>query len=227
MQQGLKDIEFLSDPSAGEVRIGATEPITAAIVLPAIDELTRAHSRMKFHVFVEDTMPLLSALSARSVDLVMTRIPRPVTEKLHAEPLFFDALVVAAGARNPLLRRRRLALADLMGEPWVFPVDNFLAGLIAQIFRASDLEPPQPTVATRSATLRDGLLTTQRFLTVTAGFSLVLPRRRADLRALPLELPNTRHPVAIVTLKHRSLSPAAQLFVALVRKLTKPLARRA
>jgi len=74
--------------------------------------------------------------------------------------------------------------------------------------------------------MRNGLLATQRFLTVTAGFSLLLPRRRADLKAL-LTLPNSRQPVAIVTLKKRSLSAAAQLFIERVRELIKPLAKRA
>jgi DNA-binding transcriptional LysR family regulator len=225
MQQSLKDIEFLSDPSAGEVRIGTTDPIAAAIVLPVTDRLSREHPHMHFEVIVAGTVPLLDVLTARSVDLVMTRIDRPVSEELNAETLFYDSLAVATGASNPLLRRRRLALADLLEEPWVFPKDNFFAGLIDGIFRASGLEPPHPTVTTTSAALRTGLLATQRFLTVVAGFSLVLPSWRAELKALPVKLPDTRHPVAIVTLKRRLLSPAAQLFVERVRKLTRPLAK--
>src|SRR5262245_55626296 len=100
MQQGLKDIEFLSDPTAGEVRIGATEPISAAIVLPVVDKLSRFYPQMKFSVTAADTMPLMDALSKRVVDLAMTRIARPVTEELNAETLFYDNLVVATGARN-------------------------------------------------------------------------------------------------------------------------------
>src|SRR5262245_41810896 len=130
MQQSLKDIEFLSDPSAGEVRIGTTEAIAAAIVLPVMDKLSREHPHMRFEVIVAGTVPLLDVLIARSVDLVMTRIDRPVTEELNAETLFYDSLVVATGASNPLLRRRRLALADLLEEPWVFPKDAFFGGLI-------------------------------------------------------------------------------------------------
>src|SRR5689334_14845763 len=34
MRQGLREIEFLSDPSSGEVSVGATPPITVAIVAP-------------------------------------------------------------------------------------------------------------------------------------------------------------------------------------------------
>ena len=48
MRQGIEEIEFLSDPTAGEVRIGATDPINAAIVAPVIDRLSRQYPRMTF-----------------------------------------------------------------------------------------------------------------------------------------------------------------------------------
>src|SRR5215470_11906121 len=35
LRQGIAEIDFLSDPTKGEIRIGTTEPIAAAIVTPA------------------------------------------------------------------------------------------------------------------------------------------------------------------------------------------------
>ena len=226
MEQGLKEIDFLSDPGAGEVRIGSTNPIAAAIVLPVIERLTREHPRMRFHSLVADTAPLFSALELRAVDLIISRLAHPIAAEQSAEILFHDALVVATGADNPLTRRRRLALADLIREPWVLsPSDSYFGGLAAEIFRQSGLELPQPTVSTSSSgAVRDGLLATQRFLTVTPGFSLLLPRRRTDIVALPVKLPDTRKPISIITLKNRSLSPAAQLFIERVREITRLLA---
>jgi hypothetical protein len=52
----------------------------------------------------------------------------------------------------------------------------------------------------------------------------MLPRRHPSLRILPVEFPNTRLDVAIITLKNRSLSRATELFIDGVRALTKPLA---
>ncbi len=195
MQQSLSDIEFLSDPSTGEVRIGATPTTATAIVLPIIQKLTGEHRQMRFHVSEGDTTQLIEALGARSTDLVITRIARPLAEEFHPETLFHDELAVVTGARNPLLRQRRIALADLVDEPWVFPTDNFFGDLVAASFRASGFEGRRPTVATGSSVIRDRLLSTRNFLTVTPGFLLFLPSRRSDLKALPVKLPNTRHPV--------------------------------
>jgi hypothetical protein len=45
-----------------------------------------------------------------------------------------------------------------------------------------------------------------------SALSVMLPRRHPSLRILPVELPNARHKVAVVTLKNRSLTPATKLF---------------
>src|SRR4029079_13834075 len=64
---------------------------------------------------------------------------------------------------------------------------------------------------------------TGRFLTVLPGCTLKLPRKHPSLRALPVEFPNIRHQIAILTLKGRSLSALAQVFIERVRALVKPL----
>jgi hypothetical protein len=43
-------------------------------------------------------------------------------------------------------------------------------------------------------------------------------------KALPVKLPDILQPVGITTLKNRSLSPVAQMFIESVRELVKPLA---
>src|SRR5262249_30750173 len=54
LRQGIQAIDFLSDPIRGEVRIGTTEPIATAIVLPAIDKLSRKHPQLCFDVVPGD-----------------------------------------------------------------------------------------------------------------------------------------------------------------------------
>jgi DNA-binding transcriptional LysR family regulator len=228
LRQGVEDIEFLSDPTAGEIRIGTTEAIAPAIVMPVIDRLTQQYPRMAFHVVTGDTGAggLYPQLAERKIELLMSRIPGPVADEYSAEILFHDTLVVAVGASSPLTRRRKIALADLLGEPWfLFPADSYFGTLQAGAFRSYGLAPPRATVWTASPSLRSELFATGRFLTVLTGFSLRLPRRRPTLAALPVDLSKTRMPIAIITLKNRSLSPLAQLFIERVRAVTRPLAK--
>src|SRR5215212_11219617 len=50
LRQGVKDIEFLADPTTGEVRIGTTPPLAASFVSAIIDRLSQRHPRIVFHV---------------------------------------------------------------------------------------------------------------------------------------------------------------------------------
>src|SRR5438045_1888404 len=50
LRQGVKDIEFLADPTAGELRIGTSESIAADPVLAVIDRLSRQYPRISVHL---------------------------------------------------------------------------------------------------------------------------------------------------------------------------------
>ena len=226
MKQGLREIEFLSDPTSGEVSVGATAPVAAAIVAPAIDQLCRRNRRMRFKTVVADSAPLFAELEARDIDFVIARIPQRLPDNYSAEVLFHDEVKVVTGSKNPLARRRSIALGDLIDEPWILSaLDSHFRGLQATVFRASGLEPPSPTVTATEYHLRIELLATSRLLTIVPGFSIVLPRPRPGVVALPVKLRVGPDPVGIVTLKNRTLSPAAQMFIERVREATRSLAK--
>src|ERR1700704_3865331 len=48
LKQGVKAIEFLSDPTAGELRIGSTEPMAAGMLRAFVDRLSRKVPRPFF-----------------------------------------------------------------------------------------------------------------------------------------------------------------------------------
>jgi DNA-binding transcriptional LysR family regulator len=65
-----------------------------------------------------------------------------------------------------------------------------------------------------------------RFLTIVPSSALRFPMKRAEIMALPVELPQGRVPIGIVTLKNRTLSPVAKLFIETAREVAKPLAKQ-
>jgi DNA-binding transcriptional LysR family regulator len=228
MKQGLREIESLSDPATGEVLVAATAPIAAAIVAPALAQLCRQYPRMRFKTVVADSAPLFAELEERNVDFVISRISHRIPDHYTAEVLFHDEVKVVTGLKNPVARRRSIALADLVNEPWILSApDSYFGGLQAAVFRTSGLEPPPPTITATDYHLRLELLATNRLLTIVPGFSIALPRPHPAVRALPVKLRVAREPVGIVTLKNRSLSSAAQMLLEHVREGTRRLAKKA
>jgi len=226
LRQGIAEIDFLSDPTKGEIRIGTTEPIMAAIVAPAIDQLTRKYPQMHFHVVAGDNARLYREMTGRNIELAICRMIGRLPDELAAEILLHDSVAVMTAAKNPLTRRRKLTLAELANEPWtLFPYDSFFGSLVAEVFRANGLEPPRLTVSTESIYAQNELLATGRFLTVLPSFMLRIRDRSLPLKALPVALPNPLIPIGLVTLKGRTLTPIAQMFIENARVIAKSLGK--
>src|SRR6266545_3872036 len=117
LREGIKNIEFLADPTAGEVRIGSPLPLAACFVAAVIDRLSRRYPRIAFHVVAPATEALHRELIERNVDLLVTwRLSRFADQQFGSEMLYEDSNVVVAGARSPWVRRRTIKLARQIGE---------------------------------------------------------------------------------------------------------------
>ena len=226
LRQGVQDIASLSDPAAGEIRMGGSEHTISAVYSPVVHQFSAQYPRMSFHVVVGDLRTLSRELDARHIDFIVSRMYTAPSQEHSVEVLFEDPLVVVTGPDNPLARRRRIEFSELLDEPWTLqPNENSFGAFAMDAFRAAGVAPPRITVATTSSNLRGEMLATGRYLTMVPRYWVLLPRRRHSLKVLPVEFPNTRLKVAIITLKNRSLSRATELFIDSVRALTKPLAR--
>jgi len=225
LKQGVADIEFLADPSAGELRIGSSSGLSEGVVLAVINRLTRQYPRVVFHVMPTGTLAVYEELRERRLELGFVRLSAiEGGEDLHQEMLFEDPLVVVAGADNPWTRRRKIKLAELLDEPWTWssPGTVFDA-LVVEAFRAAGLEPPRATVYAEAINMRTRLAATGSFLAVVPASMLRFYTKHASIKLLPVELPMTQRSIGIVTLKNRTLSPLAQLFIKTAREVAKPL----
>src|SRR5690242_11402658 len=172
LKQGIRDIEFLADPTAGEIRIGCPESLAAGFVPAVIDRLSRRYPKVSVHVVAAQTGEQeFRELRERRVDLLLGRLFKLLSDDdVAVELLCQDAFFVVAAGRSCWARRRKIALAELMNEPWIFfPAGSVAHSYIAEGFHANGLELPQQIVSTFSIQTRLHLLATGRFLTVLHG----------------------------------------------------------
>jgi DNA-binding transcriptional LysR family regulator len=228
LKQGIRDIEFLADPTVGEVRIGCPESISGALLPLLVQQFCLQYPRIAVRVDPIPTPTLeLPDLHARKLDLVVSRlsVPHaqdPFGDDLDVEILFDDQPVVAAGANSRWARRRKIDLSELVDEPWVAtPRETLTTIALEQAFQASKLPIPKIRITTFSLQLRLHLLATGNFLTAMPRSLLRLNVDGIRLKALPVELPIRSFPVAVVTLKNRTPSPVVQLFLERLRKFAR------
>ena len=221
LRQGVGEIEYLSEQGVGELRIGYAEPLAVTLVVEVITTLIAKHPRLILHLRRAETIALdFRDLRDRKVDLMFGRVAVPFKEEdLNAETILHHSVVVVAGARSPWVRRRKLTLADLVDEKWILlPPEMPESEWVASAFRSQGLTPPRARVSTISLDMRAALLESGEFL---SAFPPDLVSRYPYIRALPIDLDVQPRPIAIVTLKNRTLNPAAELFISQMRVAAK------
>jgi DNA-binding transcriptional LysR family regulator len=94
--------------------------------------------------------------------------------------------------------------------------------VVNEVFRAHGLTIP-PTVVGSTLPLRTALLMTSRFLSMVPRVVMQFPPKNRLLKILPINLSGTVRPLALITLKNRTLNPLAQLFADYARETAKRL----
>src|SRR5215510_6157954 len=166
LKQAAQELEFLADPTVGELRIGSSESVAAGLLPAIIDRFSRQYPKV--------TLTIAQAVFAtthyrelreRSIDLLLGASPPLEEQNLQSEVLFEEQWAVIAGGRSRWTRLRRLTLADLVGEQWILPPAHSPPGAaVAEVFRDCGLEMPHAPLNTLSIHLFLQLVGTGRFV---------------------------------------------------------------
>jgi DNA-binding transcriptional LysR family regulator len=228
LRQTVKNIEFLSDPTAGELRVGCNHVLAASFVSVVVDRLSRRYPRAVFHLVTAHVGTQQRELIERNLDLLVARkLGLAVDERFNYEFLFEESYSIFVGTRNRWARRRAIDLAELANEPWVLPPAGSASGSVAiEAFRANGLDCPRAAVVAELADVRKSLLMAGRFISIFPESILQPPVRRPELKALSIKQPLISVPVGIFTLKNRAVGTLAKMFVEASRDLAKELMTR-
>jgi DNA-binding transcriptional LysR family regulator len=232
LKQGVRDIGYLADPASGELTIGYPEAIAATVFPKVIERFSEKYPRVFLRVDLVSS-PIdkaLPALRDRTLDLILAHPPTPLTDdhlaQLNIEHLFDDPLVVVAGMQSRWARRRKIDLAELIHEPWILsPPKSWSYERVAEAFGARGLSVPTTSLETNSMDLRAKLIASGRFVTLLPK-SVLRGGDGHQFKMLPVDIPVRPWPVAILTLKNRTLSPVVEHFVECAREVAKTFAAR-
>ena len=228
MRRGVQDIEFLSDPTVGELRVGATSTLADGLIPEALRQLVARYPRMSFNAVEGDSPVLAQLLRERKLDVVVSRTwGSKYGEEFAAEFLFKESMSVIAGLRNPWSRRRKVDFEELSDQSWVLPeLDTLFGVLIGEVFRHAGLRLPTARVVSSSMALRKRLLESGQFLTILSSSFLHFGTNHLHFKALPVTLPMKPQPIEIISLRGRTPNPITSLFIQELRTLVEPLTKR-
>src|SRR5882757_9285788 len=227
LRQGIKDIDFLSDPKAGELKIGCPASVLGGTLSLAVESFCRQYPRVVLH-FDEVTSPGrdFPTLREREHDFILARIARPLIdeEDLDVEILFQDSLIIAADLRSEWARRRKIDAAELVDASWILTAPHTSVYLsVTEAFRDRGLAMPKIGLMALSGHLRMSLLSRGPFVTALPSSLLRFNAAKFALKVLPVDLQIHGYPVAILALRNRVLSPLVGLFIEHVREVSRSL----
>lgn len=221
LRQGVREIEFLSNPTVGEVRIACPEFVAAGFLPFAIGTFIEKYPRVSFQVAHQDTTSLQNQeLQDRAVDIVLRRLPIEFQDDdLIIENLFDDPHWIIAGAKSSWARRRNISLEQLCDEPWILPPSPMILDLLNAGLQSRGLRLSNISVTSASLLLRSELLATGRFISMMQASILVKNAKIWGLKRLDVDFDLRSPPISLMMLKKRSPSPVVQRFVEHVRAI--------
>jgi DNA-binding transcriptional LysR family regulator len=225
LKQGMRGIKFLATPDAGDVWIGCAEPTLHAFVPAVIERLAQHHPKIVVHAAdVNASENQFHQLRERRLDLMIGRAAMVhVGEDIQVEHLFEESFCVVTAAHSAWARRSSIELSELMNESWIFgEAGNATQALISGVFRSKGLGLPPISVYTISMNLRLALLASGNYMSCIPRSIYRYGGKGRLLKALPVDM-GLKLPVALFTLKNRTLSPAVQVFIERAREVAKTM----
>jgi DNA-binding transcriptional LysR family regulator len=228
LRQAVKNIEFLADPTVGEVRIVGHDPLILGVLPAVIERFRRKYPAVSVQVMptVAEEGDRYRGLRERKFDLYLGRVAL-IEDDIHADTLFHDQIFVVAGPNSKWSRRRKVALSELAGEPWVLqPHGSQIGVVVADAFRAHGAAFPPRGAVWGFPSLACALLPRGDFLSALPASLLRFSPNLPELKVLPIDLKIPSWPVGMMTLKNRTLTPVVKLFIACAREVVKPLVKK-
>jgi LysR family hydrogen peroxide-inducible transcriptional activator len=200
--------------------VGAIPTVAPYLLPPVLKRFLRRHPGVDLTVHEDVTRRLVETTAAGDLDLAVLALP-VADERLQAEPLLTEPLLLALPPRHRLGKRRRVAVEDLAEERFILLDEMHCLG--EQVLSFCRANGCQPRIACRSAQLA----TVQKLIALGQGVSL-LPAmaRKADpgnARSYrPLAGGRPTRTLAAVWHRHRYHSLAAERFLTELRAVCGP-----
>ena len=225
LRQSMQAINRLKDPRFGELRFATGEALAGGVVAAAVERVSKRISVLSSSMEPVTRVTLLPYLRERRGELVITRLATDELEPdIAAEPLYKERMLVVAARDSVWSRKRRLSWSELLDAPWILsPIEVAHDLPFIEALRDRGASLPANLILSTSLNLRVGLLPSGRFVTLMPYSVLRFGPLRKLVSQLPFELPAWRLPIAIFTLKQRTLSPAAIMFMEEMRVLARQM----
>ena len=220
LRHARNDVETIQGAGVGEIRVSASPSVATGLLPRAVIAFQRTHPRVSFHILEGVYPDMLPAIRTGDLDLAICLIPgKPRDDSLSFISLVKDRLVPAVRSDHPLIGKRNLRLADLIGLNWIiYRRSHTGLDVFEQTFIANRLEPPKSTIECTSFACALALVENGDYVTLVPSQIFAGNRNTPSIAPLLLDAPMQPWQVVVISRAKHELSAVCQAFLAELQK---------
>lgn len=201
------------------VRIGALPTAALGILPMVIGQFHKQQSNVTLQVGTMNNTMLLAGLKSGELDLGIGRMSDPeLMTGLNYELLFLESLKLVVRPGHPLLQEN-ITLSRVMEWPVVVSPKGTIPRQNAEtLLTSQNCKLPATCIETLSASLSRQLTVDYNYVWFVPSGAVKEDLRQGTLTALPVATQGAGEPIGILTRVDTTLSPAAMILLASIRK---------
>jgi DNA-binding transcriptional LysR family regulator len=190
---------------AGVVRVGGGATAVSYLLPRAIAQFRKKYPGVRFEVREAGSRDVEDAVRTGALELGFVTLPTSAPD-LVTRPLLKDRIVLVAGSDHPLACRKRVMVKHLEGQSIV----GFEAG--SAIRRLIDGQLREAGVAMNVVMELRSIAAILRMVETTGSLAFVSEMGAQGVRVIPVTGLRVERQLALISLRDRPLSPAAERF---------------
>jgi len=225
----LREISLLKGLGAGKLEVAAGVYAAEMSAAQAMGALHEQHPNLYCRLQLSSWPQIAALVAARQVDLGVAEISTlHTTNELQIDPVGNHEFIFFTRHGHPLGGQKAVTKADL---------DDYAVVTVRLPPRVATVFPGRTRTDNESGELvptieADDLTTARNIVATSNAFGMATPLQiepwlqSGEMKALPFHAPWMKLDYGFIYLRQRMLSPAAALYMALVKKIEKDIARR-
>lgn len=219
------EVSDLSSGLGGRLTIGIPVAASTDLVSKAIIELLEKRKNVQVTLVEDYNIRLIPSLKRGNLDLIVGRLPeKSIYDDINIEGFYKENLQIVVRKEHPLAQRKRISGKNLLEWNWLMPPrDSIMYTQIENYFRKNNLDQPTASIYSLSHVGSLKVLHKQDLIAAFPQESIADEVESGRVKVLNVDLSSEATEIGIITRKSGFNSPAAQMFMDIIRQIGKKI----